>query len=99
MSEQPPAKPLAHLDAPNAGLYRRVMGVFVAAKRRFLVHLRPEDLTSSLEEADGAPADLATVEAALKQLEDRLAVHPSFQAHYTPRHASYPNQWSCSSRS
>ena len=37
MSEQPPVKPFAHLDAPNAELYRRVMGVFVAAKRRFLV--------------------------------------------------------------
>jgi uncharacterized protein (TIGR02677 family) len=69
MSEQPPAKPFAHLDAPNAELYRRVMGVFVAAKRRFLVHLRPEDLASSLEEADGAPVDLTAVEAALKQLE------------------------------
>ncbi|HZD00342.1 MAG TPA: DUF2397 family protein [Actinomycetes bacterium] len=69
MSEQPPAKPFAHLDAPNAELCRRVMGVFVAAKRRFLVHLRPEDLASSLEEADGAPAGLAAVEAALKQLE------------------------------
>jgi uncharacterized protein (TIGR02677 family) len=69
MSEQPPAKPFTHLDAPNAGLYRRVMGDFVAAKRRFLVHLRPEDLVSSLEGADGAAADLAVVEAALKQLE------------------------------
>ncbi|HZD73253.1 MAG TPA: TIGR02677 family protein [Actinomycetota bacterium] len=69
MSEQPPAKPFAHLDAPNAELYRRVLGVFVAAKRRFLVHLRPEDLASSLDEGDGAPADLAAVEAALKQLE------------------------------
>jgi uncharacterized protein (TIGR02677 family) len=69
MSEQPPAKPFAHLDAPNAELYRRVMSVFVMAKRRFLVHLRPEDLAASLEEQDGAPADLAAVEAALKQLE------------------------------
>ncbi len=69
MSQEPPAKPFAHLDAPNADLYRRVMDVFVAAKRRFLVHLRPEDLASSLSEADGAPVDLAAVEAALKQLE------------------------------
>jgi Protein of unknown function C-terminus (DUF2399) len=28
---KPPAKPFAHLDAPNAELYRGVMGVFVAA--------------------------------------------------------------------
>jgi uncharacterized protein (TIGR02677 family) len=69
MSQGPQAKPFAHLDAPNAELYRRVMGVFVAAKRRFLVHLRPEDLASSLGGAGGAPVDLAAVEAALKQLE------------------------------
>lgn len=43
-----PAKPFAHLDAPNADLYRAVMGVFVAAKRRFLVHLRPEDVLEAL---------------------------------------------------
>src|SRR5919198_1306591 len=69
MSQEPQARPFAHLDAPNAELYRRVMGVFVAAKRRFLVHLRPEDLASSLNEVGGAPADLAAVEAALRQLE------------------------------
>jgi uncharacterized protein (TIGR02677 family) len=69
MSQEPQAKPFAHLDAPNAELYRCVMGVFVAAKRRFLVHLRPEDLGSSLNEVGGAPADLAAVEAALRQLE------------------------------
>ena len=33
-------KPFAHLTAPNSGLYRRVMLAFVAAKRRFVVHLR-----------------------------------------------------------
>ena len=69
MGQEPQAKPFAHLDAPNAELYRRVIGVFVAAKRRFLVHLRPEDLASSLGEAGGASVDLAAVEAALKQLE------------------------------
>jgi uncharacterized protein (TIGR02677 family) len=72
MSEQP-ARPFSHLDAPNAGLYRGVMGAFVAAKRRFLVHLRPEDVVESLREADGhegaPPLDGAAVEAALKQLE------------------------------
>jgi tetratricopeptide (TPR) repeat protein len=69
MSQELQAKPFAHLDAPNAELYRRVMGVFVAAKRRFLVHLRPEDLASSLDGAGGSPVDLAAVEAALRQLE------------------------------
>ena len=37
-------KPFAHLTAPNSGLYRRVMLAFVAAKRRFVVHLRAEDV-------------------------------------------------------
>ncbi|HEX8858674.1 MAG TPA: TIGR02677 family protein [Actinomycetes bacterium] len=67
------ARPFSHLDAPNAGLYRGVMGAFVAAKRRFLVHLRPEDVAESLREAvadEGGPQlDGAAVEAALKQLE------------------------------
>ena len=41
-------KPFAHLAAPNAGLYRRVMLAFVAAKRRFVVHLRAEDVDAEL---------------------------------------------------
>jgi uncharacterized protein (TIGR02677 family) len=69
VTEPAPAKAFAHLDAPNAELYRRVMGVFVAAKRRFLVHLRPEDVVEPLREAGGDPVDGAAVEAALKQLE------------------------------
>src|SRR5215207_3058161 len=64
-----PAKPFAHLDAPNADLYRAVMGVFVAAKRRFLVHLRPEDVLEALRGPEGPPVEAAAVEAALKQLE------------------------------
>jgi uncharacterized protein (TIGR02677 family) len=72
MSDQP-ARPFSHLDAPNAELYRGVMGAFVAAKRRFLVHLRPEDVAGSLHEAGGdegaPPPDGAAVDAALKQLE------------------------------
>ncbi len=64
-----PAKPFAHLDAPNADLYRAVMGVFVAAKRRFLVHLRPEDVLEALRGPEGPPVEVAAVEAALKQLE------------------------------
>ncbi len=40
--------PFAHLTAPNAALYRRVMGEFVAAKRRFVVHLRLEDIREAI---------------------------------------------------
>lgn len=36
--------PFSYLTAPNAELYRAVMGTFVRAKRRFTVHLRPEDV-------------------------------------------------------
>ena len=41
-------KPFAYLATPNAWLYRRVMLAFVAAKRRFVVHLRSEDVLEEL---------------------------------------------------
>lgn len=44
----PDYQPFAHLTAPNAALYRRIMAAFVQAKRRFTVHLRPEDLQEQL---------------------------------------------------
>jgi len=51
-------QPFAHLTAPNSDLYRQVMRVFVVAKRRFTVHLRPEDVHESLSEVElGAVAD------------------------------------------
>jgi uncharacterized protein (TIGR02677 family) len=40
--------PFTYLTAPNAALYRRVMGAFVQAKRRFTVHLRPEDVSDAV---------------------------------------------------
>src|ERR1700730_5172031 len=46
--ESRPSQPLAHLAAPNVELYRRVMLAFVAAKRRFVVHLRAEDVDAEL---------------------------------------------------
>lgn len=61
-------KPFAYLAAPNAGLYRRVMLAFVAAKRRFVVHLRSEDVLAEL--AADAPANPKTVDDALAQLVD-----------------------------
>jgi hypothetical protein len=62
-------QPFAHLTAPRAELYRQVMGVFAQAKRRFAVHLRPEDVREALAAA-GLPLDLAVVSDALASLED-----------------------------
>ncbi|WP_328771470.1 TIGR02677 family protein [Streptomyces sp. NBC_00286] len=59
--------PFAHLTVPNAPLYRRVMGTFLAAKERFAVHLRPEDVHGALP-AEHRPADLDTVVKALDSL-------------------------------
>ncbi|MER5424347.1 TIGR02677 family protein [Streptosporangium roseum] len=41
-------QPFAHLNAPNAPLYRRVLRAFTQAKERFIVHLRPEDVAAEL---------------------------------------------------
>ncbi len=60
----PDFQPFAHLTAPNVDLYRAVMGAFVRAKRRFVVHLRPEDVHEELD------ADLAAVTDALGRLKD-----------------------------
>lgn len=59
-------KPFAYLAAQNAGLYRRVMLAFVAAKRRFIVHLRSEDVLAEL--AHDAPEAPKAVADALAQL-------------------------------
>ncbi|MDQ6804566.1 MAG: DUF2397 family protein, partial [Actinomycetota bacterium] len=59
-------KPFAYLATQNAGLYRQVMLAFVAAKRRFVVHLRTEDVLADL--ASEAPADAKAVADALAQL-------------------------------
>jgi uncharacterized protein (TIGR02677 family) len=39
-----------HVNAPKSDLYRAVMHVFVEHKRRFVVHLRPEDVARALAE-------------------------------------------------
>ncbi|WP_436850238.1 TIGR02677 family protein [Streptomyces monashensis] len=57
----------AHLTVPNAPLYRRVMRTFLAAKERFAVHLRPEDVHAALP-PEHRPADLDTVVKALDSL-------------------------------
>jgi len=59
-------KAFAYLAAQNAPLYRRVMLAFVAAKRRFVVHLRSEDVVAEL--AADVLADPKAVADALAQL-------------------------------
>ncbi|MEV7233869.1 TIGR02677 family protein [Streptomyces sp. NPDC051020] len=59
--------PFAHLTAPNAALYRQVMRAFLAAKERFAVHLRPEDVHAALD-ADTRPGDVEPVVKALDSL-------------------------------
>lgn len=54
-----------YLTTQNAELYRRVMLEFVAAKRRFVVHLRDEDVWAALPDDD--PDAIAE---ALKRLRD-----------------------------
>jgi uncharacterized protein (TIGR02677 family) len=68
MPDRPPSTPFSHVHAPKADLYRRVMGVFLHAKRRFLVHLRPEDIEEALR-GQGQPAEPAEVAHALESLE------------------------------
>ncbi|WP_424890617.1 TIGR02677 family protein [Streptomyces sp. XH2] len=59
--------PFTHLTVPNAALYRRTMRAFLAAKERFAVHLRPEDVHAALP-AGERPAELETVVKALDSL-------------------------------
>jgi hypothetical protein len=60
----PPGSPrlrtFAHLTVPKAALYRQVMRVFLAAKERLAVHLRPEDVHAAME-ARSRPADVEPV--------------------------------------
>lgn len=49
-------RPFAYLAAPNWQLYRQVMVAFMAAKRRFVVHLRGEDVIAALIAERQAPA-------------------------------------------
>jgi uncharacterized protein (TIGR02677 family) len=61
-------KAFAYLTAPNATLYRQVMLAFVAAKRRFVVHMRSEDLVEAL--AKEGPTDEKAIADALAKLEE-----------------------------
>ncbi|WP_405683147.1 TIGR02677 family protein [Streptomyces sp. NBC_00057] len=57
----------AHLTAPNSALYRQVMAAFLAAKERFAVHLRPEDVYAALP-SEHRPPESETVVKALDKL-------------------------------
>jgi Protein of unknown function (DUF2397) len=59
-----PRQPFAHLSAPNAHLYLEVLMAFVRARDRFIVHMRPEDVSADL----GRPGETETVSAALEKL-------------------------------
>ncbi len=66
--QQPDAHaPFAHLTAPNVALYRAVMRVFLVAKERFAVHLRPDDVHAALP-AGVRPAEPEAVVSALDSL-------------------------------
>ncbi|MFI1580982.1 TIGR02677 family protein [Embleya sp. NPDC020630] len=58
-------RPFSYLTAQqHSALYRAIMGVFVEAKQRFLVHLRPEDVQAALVDR----VELSAVAAALDSL-------------------------------
>ena len=63
-------RPFAHLDVRLTPLYRRVMAVFTGAKQRFVIHLRPEDVTEAINlDANGTAVTQVQVEEALHSLE------------------------------
>jgi uncharacterized protein (TIGR02677 family) len=59
-----------HVDAPLGEVYRRVMRAFVASKRRFVVHLRPEDVAEALRADGGESLPDEAVGRALASLEE-----------------------------
>lgn len=66
--EDSTARPFAHVDAPLAALYRRIMNVFTASKRRFVVHLRPEDIAEALHHDGDTVVAQDNIEDALAKL-------------------------------
>ncbi|MDA2806642.1 TIGR02677 family protein [Nocardiopsis suaedae] len=62
-------RPFAHLNTPNSGLYRAVMGVFVREKERYTVHLRPDDVARLLA-PEARPSDPEDVVQAMDKLAD-----------------------------
>ncbi len=72
----------AHLSAENSACYRAVLDRFVAAKERYRLHLRPEELWADLQTAGAAELfdGPEQVQLQLRQLEDwgnLVATHDS----------------------
>lgn len=95
MAEGGRLRAFAYLNADKAPLYRAVMRVFVEAKTRFTLHLRPPEITAALVTLEPAePVDAPGVEAALAQLCDwgNLEAHPdtadvaTVEEFYRPRY-------------
>ena len=59
-----------HLNAEKSTLYRAIMWVFVEAKSRFTLHLRPAEIVEALNSAGSLPEliDEPDVETALQSL-------------------------------
>ncbi len=62
--------PFAHVTAPNSELYRRVMRAMLAAKERFTVHLRVQQVSTALLADGGDPVTEEAVASALDRLAD-----------------------------
>jgi uncharacterized protein (TIGR02677 family) len=59
----------AYVDAEKAELYRAIMRVFILAKERFSLHLRPEDVWRELR-GNSVVAEQHEIDVALRQLRD-----------------------------
>jgi TIGR02677 family protein len=59
----------SHLNAPNAELYRKVLGAFVVSKERFHLHLRPDDVLAQLRRSVAGDEAVPTIEATTAALE------------------------------
>ena len=85
----------AYVNAEKAPQYRAIMRMFVEAKARFALHLRPQEIVMALAETNWAgPRELADVETALAQLCEwrNLESHPdtadvaTVEEFYRPRY-------------
>lgn len=71
---QPSYRVFEHVTAPKYAVYRAVMRVFVEHKRRFVVHLRPEDVARQLADhaAEAGPELIGPEPIGLDEVEKAL---------------------------